>query len=262
MVASDHLGEAVVMLGAIRRQLARGLVLAAGLLLGAGSVALGSGAVFGGGGTLYACAKTVNGQLRLVQQAESCAEAEEAVAWNVQGPKGEAGDPGPQGPVGPKGDAGATLTSLDSLEGIDCTSEGAEGELFLARTQSEQWFVSFFCLSPDRHEPNDQRESATEARPLCANPDFNPGCGRGTIYPSGDVDWYVFEGSPKVFNLFANARAVDYVIYRDGIELRSGAIPAGTVQSVRPEDDGLSHRWEVRAGGGPAQWGFVASNCC
>src|SRR5262245_4554115 len=63
--------------------------------------------------TIYACASTRNGALRLVSSPSQCmAGKETVVSWNVVGPEGppgaqgtpgEQGSPGVQGPQGPQG---------------------------------------------------------------------------------------------------------------------------------------------------------------
>ena len=67
--------------------------------LAVGGVALAGGS----GGTIDACAKKVNGQLRLVGT-EACGPSETAVSWNVEGQQGPQGIPGPQGPKGEDAD--------------------------------------------------------------------------------------------------------------------------------------------------------------
>lgn len=62
------------------------------------------------GNVIDGCYQTQNGMLRVIDAAtDACRPSEEALAWNVQGPKGdkgdqgEKGDTGPQGPQGPEG---------------------------------------------------------------------------------------------------------------------------------------------------------------
>lgn len=81
-------------------------VVALGVGVGA---AYGTTQVLGGGNTIYGCHSTVSGLLRVVEVGAQCREGEQAISWNVQGPKGEQGDPGPPGPqgeTGPQGEAG------------------------------------------------------------------------------------------------------------------------------------------------------------
>jgi hypothetical protein len=61
----------------------------------------------GGGTTITACAKTNNGQLRLVSSAAQCLPSEYAVQWNSEGTQGPPGPEGPEGPQGPAGQDGA-----------------------------------------------------------------------------------------------------------------------------------------------------------
>jgi len=59
-----------------------------------GGAAWASPHLFGSSGLLVACAKTSNGDLRLVAAASDCTRYERAVSWNVQGPAGQAGPRG------------------------------------------------------------------------------------------------------------------------------------------------------------------------
>lgn len=45
--------------------------------------------------TIYACVKTNNGSLRIVDANTTCASNETPLSWNIQGPPGPAGSPGP-----------------------------------------------------------------------------------------------------------------------------------------------------------------------
>lgn len=70
---------------------------------------------------IHACRHPNGGWIRIPAQDRACRQREQAVTWNVQGPKG---DPGPAGPPGPKGDPGPGLTRLEDLQGLPCTAEG------------------------------------------------------------------------------------------------------------------------------------------
>ena len=50
-----------------------------------------------GEGVINGCYQKNQGQLRIVAAGTACRPDENAISWNVQGPKG---DPGPQGPAG------------------------------------------------------------------------------------------------------------------------------------------------------------------
>jgi hypothetical protein len=105
----------------ITRIRALGAALAAVAVAGAACAAV----ALGGGGSndtvIQACRHPNGGWLRIVATEAACRPREQAVSWNVQGPKG---DPGPAGPPGPKGDPGSGLTKLGDLEGIPCTPDG------------------------------------------------------------------------------------------------------------------------------------------
>jgi Lamin Tail Domain len=72
---------------------------------------------------INACRHPNGGWVRIVAAPTACRAREQAVSWNIAGPKG---DPGPAGPPGPKGDPGAGLTKLGDLAGIACTTDGGE----------------------------------------------------------------------------------------------------------------------------------------
>ncbi len=60
--------------------------------------------------TIRACVKD-NGTMRIVKQDTKCANGEQPLTWNVQGPAGPVGPVGPKGNTGaqgPKGDTGLT----------------------------------------------------------------------------------------------------------------------------------------------------------
>lgn len=97
------------------------LVLAAAVLavVAAGAAFASTGRSGKTAGTIiHACRNVHSGLLRIPAGTASCRETEEAVYWNVRGPKGErgaagpagaqgpAGAPGPPGPQGPSGSAG------------------------------------------------------------------------------------------------------------------------------------------------------------
>jgi hypothetical protein len=72
---------------------------------------------------INACRHPNGGWVRIVSAPTGCRAREQAVSWNVAGPKG---DPGPPGPPGPKGDPGAGLAKLGDLAGIPCTTDGGD----------------------------------------------------------------------------------------------------------------------------------------
>jgi hypothetical protein len=78
---------------------------------------------------IHACRHPNGGWVRIVSTEGACRPREQALSWNVQGPKG---DPGPEGPPGPKGDPGQGLTALEDMQGIACTTDGGgKGEVAL-----------------------------------------------------------------------------------------------------------------------------------
>jgi len=58
---------------------------------------------------VFACVKSQNGQVRIVDADEACLQSEQAMSWSIEGPKGDTGPQGPQGvqgPLGPQGPQG------------------------------------------------------------------------------------------------------------------------------------------------------------
>jgi hypothetical protein len=73
------------------------------------------------------------GDLRLVDEGESCRSYETLVSWNQTGPQGATGPTGAQGPAGPQGPAGS-VTGLGTNTGNAAAGTGAEctlGEVLL-----------------------------------------------------------------------------------------------------------------------------------
>lgn len=77
-------------------------------LLVAAAVALAGAAPTTTDGVIHACRKVDNGRLRVVGAGVLCKRSEQALSWNVAGPRGEPGPAGPVGPAGPPGADGAT----------------------------------------------------------------------------------------------------------------------------------------------------------
>jgi hypothetical protein len=199
--------------------------------------------------TLRACASKRTGILRL---AGKCKSSERSVSWNTVGPKGpqgtqgvqgsqglqgtqgvqgSQGSPGSQGVQGPPGPAGL-LASLDQIEGLPCHSQGAAGTAIvvfqdeIASNPGEVSgsginYVNLHCVHADDLEPNDTRDSATDAT------SFIGGGGlrwvNGTIYPAGNDDWYKLNAvdlGGKQISLSTNRSLMD--VYKDGTLVASG----------------------------------------
>ena len=130
--------------------------LAALLTVCAAAGATGTAVAVGGGDAaaaaeeiVHACRHPNGGWVRVVSDAGKCRPREQALSWNVQGPKGDAG---PAGPPGPKGDPGAGLTNLDDLEGISCTTDGGgQGKVELDFAGDDT--VLFRCVTGDTPPP-------------------------------------------------------------------------------------------------------------
>ena len=98
---------------------------------------------------IQACRHPNGGWVRIVSSEGACRPREQALSWNVQGPKG---DPGPEGPPGPKGDPGQGLTTLGDLGGIPCTTDaGGSGRVELDFAGDDT--VLFRCVPADGPPP-------------------------------------------------------------------------------------------------------------
>ena len=74
--------------------------------------------------TIYACVKG-SGTLRIVDAGAKCANGEQPLTWNVQGPSGPTGPQGPKGDTGPQGLKGDT--GLPGPKG-DIGPQGSKGD--------------------------------------------------------------------------------------------------------------------------------------
>ena len=92
------------------------LGLIAAVFVIAGGVAL--GAIPSGNGTIHACYKDVNGQLRVIddEAGDDCLLSETAISWNQQGTQGNQGPTGTQGPQGGPGSGG--LSDFEIVDSI------------------------------------------------------------------------------------------------------------------------------------------------
>ena len=105
---------------------------------------------------IHACKHPSGGWLRQVSGPTQCRRREQAVSWNVQGPKGDKGDPGEAGPAGlagPKGDPGTVVTGLATLNGVPCVAaDDAAGEIEVSVGASGD--VALKCVAaPDQQPP-------------------------------------------------------------------------------------------------------------
>lgn len=103
--------------------------------VGAFVFALGGGALAaipGSDGAIHACYKKEDGQLRVIDTAQSqtCNKSEVALAWNQTGPTGPQGAKGDTGPQGAKGDTGAQGTP--GPEWVVSGFVNPDGSLFVA----------------------------------------------------------------------------------------------------------------------------------
>src|SRR6266540_2340071 len=87
----------------------RRVAVAAGLLLVAAlSAGIAKAMIPDAAGTIHACFKSKNGQLRVVQAAGDCLNSEQSLDWRQVGPTGAQGAQGPQGAQGQQGPQGDT----------------------------------------------------------------------------------------------------------------------------------------------------------
>ena len=98
--------------------------------LGAGG-ALAAAAIPGADGTITGCytsAGGAQGNLRVIDEGETCGRSETQIKWNQKGVPGERGPEGPAGPPGPPGPAGAADALIIGGEAL----QGGRAQGFLA----------------------------------------------------------------------------------------------------------------------------------
>ncbi|HET7450763.1 MAG TPA: hypothetical protein VFJ78_09210 [Gaiellaceae bacterium] len=89
-------------------------------------------------GTIHACLKAKNGQLRIVDAAASCLLNEQSLDWKPvgppggPGPQGPQGAPGPQGPQGDQGFAGLGVTGYQVVTADATTPNNGSSSLATA----------------------------------------------------------------------------------------------------------------------------------
>ena len=162
----------------------------------------------------------------------------------AQGAQGIQGEQGLRGPAG-------LLGSLNQIEGLPCQSQAAAGTA-IADVQAEDAShpgqvtgsgdhgVYLSCLHADDLEPNDTRESATDATSFV-------GVGglrwlQGTIYPAGNDDWYKLNAvdlGGKQIALGTDRSLMD--VYKDGTLVASGTLFYNTSPGTA--------NWQVRVYG-------------
>lgn len=76
-------------------------------------------------GTIHACFKSRNGQVRVVDAAGSCLKSEQPLDWRQTGPPGPPGPQGPTGPQGPQGDQGDQGPSGFGVTGYEIVTADA-----------------------------------------------------------------------------------------------------------------------------------------
>jgi hypothetical protein len=115
-----------------------GAVVAVALAAAVG-VSLAATGIQGGSGVIHACRKVDNGHIRIVGKPYRCKRHEQALSWNVRGPRGlrgEQGLAGPKGDQGPKGDPGSGIASFDALAGLACGMGSTGGTIAISYDES------------------------------------------------------------------------------------------------------------------------------
>ena len=187
------------------------------------------------------------------------------------GPAGATGSQGPQGTPGSKGEPGAPgPASLDALDGKPCQfgvmSVRYSQEWLAAHDQSTNppvpvegsgvRQVEINCISADRFEENDVRESATDVSAHWKSDGFTSEVAMATLVPAGDDDWYKVLNT-KLDREWASAEKI-YVnsgsspvfidVYRD-----DAAVATAVKEYTLTADDlANTHDWEIRVHGAVA----------
>ena len=125
--------------------------------LGAGG-AFAAAAIPGADGTITGCytsAGNAQGNLRVIDEGETCARNETQIKWNQKGVPGDRGPEGPIGPEGPRGaqgPAGANGTEALLIGGQALNSGRAQGFLTIDGIKGD-------CLLYTSPSPRDKRQS-------------------------------------------------------------------------------------------------------
>jgi len=235
------------------------------------------------GGTSYAAASLINGSQIKPHSIPKNRLTKGAIA-SLHGAKGTKGTPGERGPTGAQGIPGqnghkgttgakgptgpAGLGSLDNIQNLPCAPEGATGKTSLFylsggpsnpndadSSGSAQWQTLIACLTPDDLEPNNSKATATDATGFID--DFGQRWAAGTIYPSGDEDWYSLTAtdlSGGVIDLYTVTADTVMDVYED-------AAPDPVAHDVYTYDPGSgAHNWWIRVHSTRPDLYFLALN--
>ncbi len=104
------------------------LAAAALALIAAAAAGIARATIPDAGGTIHACFKSQNGQLRVVDAASLCQKSEQPVAWVQMGSTGGQGPQGPQGiqgQQGPQGDQGSSGRGVSGYQLVTATGTTA-----------------------------------------------------------------------------------------------------------------------------------------
>jgi Collagen triple helix repeat (20 copies) len=235
------------------------------------------------GGTSYAAASLINGSQIKPHSIPKNRLTQGAIA-SLHGAKGTKGTPGARGPTGAQGIPGqnghkgttgtkgptgpAGLGSVDNIQNLPCTPEGATGEASVfylsggpsnpndtSSSGSAQWQTLIACMTPDDLEPNNSKPAATDATDFID--DFGDRWAAGTIYPSGDEDWYKLTAtdlSGGVIDLYTVTADTVMDVYEDNS-------PTPVAHDVYTYDPGPgAHDWLIRVHSTRPDFYFLALN--
>lgn len=144
------------------------------VLVSAASAGVARAVIPDASGTIHACFKTRNGQLRIVDAAAACLPTEQSLDWKQVGPQG---GPGPQGPQGTQGQQGP---------------QGDQGFAGLGVT-------GYQIVTADATTPLNGNSSSATADAECPPLTSVVGGGYDVFLPSSDVTIEGNEGSSSFF---------------------------------------------------------------
>jgi hypothetical protein len=147
----------------IGSSLRRAIGLAAAIALFVG-ISVASGAIPSRNGTINSCFAKTGGELRVIDKTKQqhCNNAERALAWNQQGPKGDPGALGAPGPQGAPGAAGAQGPKGDKGD-----AAGPPCRYTPPRSTSRPITM---LMSPSRAPPISGRPAAATSPPIGSRP--------------------------------------------------------------------------------------------
>ena len=172
--------------------------------------------------TIRACVKG-NGAMRIVAPGAKCADNEQPLTWNVQGPAGPAGRQGPKGDTGlqvPKGDTGLQgLIGMTGLQGPkgDTGLPGLKGDTGLPGPKGDTGLPGSPGLSEYEVVPVTQAIASAGGWVFeAACPDGKTAISGGYTLPGGSTvtESHPRDGDPTVWRLaFSTPGATTIKLY-------------------------------------------------